>query len=198
MRGFARLRNSETAGIQKFEYKKQYGFNQGIFIDVFPMDEVVPDPELLSKQENQAHRLYSLACILSDMTDRFPPNEKPYWKYIYKLCGHYILESLINKFRLQDYYFNKFEKVCAKYNGTNNKKWSLLSFQFGNRRHDLSFDKNDILLVDFEFTKIPIPREFVEHLKNKYGDYMQPRQIPNYHGDVIFNTCQSYKSVLGL
>lgn len=198
MRGFARLRNSETAGIQTFEYKKRYGFNQGIFIDVFPMDEVVSDTELLSKQGNQAHRLYSWACVLSDMTDRFPPNKKPHWKYIYKLCGHYILGLIINKLRLPDYYFKQFEKVCAKYNGTNQTKWSLLSFQFDNRRHDLSFNKNDILFVDFEFTKIPIPGEFDEHLKNKYGNYMQPRQIPNYHGDVIFNTCQSYKSVLDL
>ena len=84
MRGFARLRNSDTAGIQKFELAKRYRFNQGIFIDIFPLDEVVDDKDLLGQQVRQARNLYTKACILSEMTERFPPNRKPFWKYIYK------------------------------------------------------------------------------------------------------------------
>ncbi len=198
MRGFARLRNSDTTGIQKFEYDKRFRFNQGIFIDIFPMDEIVSNPQKFEKQGKKVKRFYKMACILSEMTDRFPPNKRPCWKRVYKTIGHYLLGNIINRLRLQDFYLRKFEKECSRYNGTSQTKWSLLSFQFDNRRHDLSFNKNDILFVDFEFTKIPIPGKYDEHLKNKYGDYMQPRQIPNYHGDVIFNTCQSYKSVLGL
>ena len=199
MRGFARLRNNETAGIQKFEYRKQYGFNQGIFIDIFPMDEVVSDHGKFDKQKQKARLLFRKACILSEMTDRFPPNRRPWWKFLYKTLGHYLFSRQINRHLLQDYYLKQFENECSKYNGTGQTTWSLLSFQFENRHHDLPvFNKSEILYVDFEFMKIPIPQKYHEHLTNKYGDYMKPRQIPNYHGDVIFDTNTSYQVVLGL
>lgn len=199
LRGFARLRNSETSGIQRFEFNKRYRFNQGIFIDIFPMDEVVSEKKKLNKQGRKVKRLYSTACILSEMTNRFPPSRKPYWKYLYKCLGHYLFGSLINKFHLQKYYFKKFENACTQYNGTGQEVWSLLSFQFTNRRHDLPvYDVKDIIHVDFEFTTMPVPKNYKIHLKNKYGDYMRPRKVPNYHGDVIFDVNKSYKDILDI
>ncbi len=197
MRGFARLRNSDTAGIQKFELAKRYRFNQGIFIDIFPLDEVVDDKDLLGQQVRQARNLYTKACILSEMTDRFPPNRKPFWKYIYKWVGHLLLGRIISHYKWQDRYLREFEKTCAMYNGTGQGTWSLLSFQFANRRHDLSvYKKEDIIYLDFEFMKMPVPKNYDEHLKNKYGDYMTPVQVANYHGDVLFDTSRSYKDIL--
>lgn len=199
MRGFARLRNSQTAGIQKFELDKRYHFNQGIFIDIFPMDEVVSDERLLKLQELKAQRLFAKACVLSDMTDRFPPNRKPIWKYAYKMIGHFLLGPIISHYHLQDRCLSKYEEVCAQYNGTHQSSWSLLSFQFGNRKHDLPvFKEEDIVSVDFEFLKVPIPKHYDAHLKNKYGDYMQPQYYPNYHGDVLFDVNRSYRDVLSL
>lgn len=199
MRGFARLRNSDTAGIQKFEFNKHFTFNQGIFIDIFPMDEVVSDEYKLKAQSRRSKRLFSLACIMSEMTDRFPPNRKPHWKFFYKVLGHYLFGRIINSFRLQDWFLAKFDKECSKYNGTGQPTWSLLSFQFNNRKHDLpKYELDDVVYVDFEFMKIPVPKQYDVHLKNKYGDYMNPKQIPNYHGDVYFDTKQSYKVILGL
>lgn len=133
------------------------------------------------------------------MTNRFPPNKKPYWKYAYKTIGHYLLGNLIDRLRLQDRYLRMFEEECAKYNGTHQSTWSLLSFQFDNRRHDiLKYDVSEIQYVDFEFMKIPIPSNYDSHLKNKYGNYMTPQKSPNYHGDVFFDTSRSYRDVLGL
>ena len=51
MRYFARLRNSETTGIQAFEAGYNYKYNQGILIDIFPMDAVIGDKEQLKKQQ---------------------------------------------------------------------------------------------------------------------------------------------------
>ncbi|MBO4531312.1 MAG: LicD family protein [Paludibacteraceae bacterium] len=199
MRGFARLRNSQTSGVQKFEYNKNYRFNQGIFIDIFPLDEVTSDASLFRLQERNAQNYFRKACVLSEMTDRFPPNRRPLWKYIYKVIGHFLIGSIIKKFGLQDYYLKKYELTCSKYNGTKQQTWSLLSFQFNNRRHDLSvFRPDETSLVRFEFLKIPIPNNYDEHLKQKYGDYMQPKRMSNYHGDVLFDVNRSYKDVLHL
>ena len=199
MRGFARLRNSDTAGIQIFERNKRYRFNQGIFIDIFPLDEVVQDQALLGLQANKARKLYAKACVLSEMTDRYPPNRQPLWKYIYKSAGHYLFGQIINHYKWQDRFLRKFENTCAQFNGTGQKNWSLLSFQFLNRRHDLPVYKGeDVVLLDFEFMKMPVPKNYDIHLKNKYGDYMTPVQVANYHGDVLFDTSRSYKEMLSV
>ena len=44
-RAFSRLRNSETTAIFENEKDYRYPYNQGIFIDIFPMDHVPADPE---------------------------------------------------------------------------------------------------------------------------------------------------------
>ena len=51
-KGFARLRNSETTAIFAYERDSKFRINQGIFIDIFPMDNVVDDKELLEIQYN--------------------------------------------------------------------------------------------------------------------------------------------------
>lgn len=45
IRGHAQLRNSATTAILKSEEYFHYQFNQGIFIDIFPLDNVPDDPE---------------------------------------------------------------------------------------------------------------------------------------------------------
>ena len=42
LRGHAQLRNSETTGILKRELKFKRPFNQGVFIDIFPLDNCPP------------------------------------------------------------------------------------------------------------------------------------------------------------
>ena len=44
-RGHAQLRNSNTTGVLVDEVKKNVPFNQGIFIDIFPYDNVPDDVE---------------------------------------------------------------------------------------------------------------------------------------------------------
>ena len=65
-RGHAQLRNSLTTGILKAEADYKYKFNQGIFIDVFPMDYIPDNPD-----EQYA--------FFSDLERQ----QKKVWKYIY-------------------------------------------------------------------------------------------------------------------
>ena len=56
-RGHAQLRNTETTGILKKEQEVRYSFNQGIFIDIFPYDNVPDDVE---KREEMVRRIEEL------------------------------------------------------------------------------------------------------------------------------------------
>ena len=54
MRGHAQLRNSETTGILKNELALNIGINQGIFIDIFPLDEI---PDALDERNKYLNAL---------------------------------------------------------------------------------------------------------------------------------------------
>lgn len=51
LRGHAQLRHSMTTGILTSEYKQHFSFNQGIFIDVFPLDAIPDDQDLFKKRK---------------------------------------------------------------------------------------------------------------------------------------------------
>ena len=58
-----------------------------------------------------------------------------------------------------------------------------------------SYDNIDV--VDFEDTKIPIPYAYDEVLISLYGsDYMTPKHSPTDHGEVFFDTKHSYEDYL--
>lgn len=53
LRGHAQLRNSATTGILAGERNQKYSFNQGIFLDIFPLDNIPDDKR---QRENQAKK----------------------------------------------------------------------------------------------------------------------------------------------
>jgi len=59
VRGHAQLRNSETTAILETEY--DLNINQGIFIDIFPLDGV---PEDETQQQHDAAELRRLLCVM--------------------------------------------------------------------------------------------------------------------------------------
>ena len=49
-RGHAQLRNSKTTAILKSEARMCYKYNQGIFLDIFPLDNIPDDEKLFEEQ----------------------------------------------------------------------------------------------------------------------------------------------------
>ena len=54
LRGHAQLRNSNTTAILRNSLNCKYKFNQGIFIDIFPMDSVTENQSKFLIQRNQS------------------------------------------------------------------------------------------------------------------------------------------------
>lgn len=184
-RGHAQLRRSDTTAIRPSDsYEK---FNQGIFIDIFPLDAVPDDRQLVKK-----------CCQDFRSTMRFLKS---------KNCN--LLVS--GRFSLF------FRKIRAKYlvwrHGWLNVylKGEDLMRELGKMPHTkvaeltligdkVVWDKSifeDTVYLPFEHLMVPAPKKYEEFLKEAFGlDYMTPIKAPNMHGAVVFDTEHSYVELL--
>ena len=68
-----RLRNSETTAIFANDRAYRYPFNQGIFIDIFPIDHVPADPRERSGLYKELNRLGNRAWQWRNMIHFYRP-----------------------------------------------------------------------------------------------------------------------------
>lgn len=195
--GYSKLCNSNTTALIKSIEGVGYKYNQGIFIDIFPLDKVCDNNLKFGWQVLQAkyHLKMSWLC------------QKYQYGIVWeKRSGLRIIVDLLYKIfhnvrpDVFDCYSNieKLNSICCRYNQDRTTYISLISFQPGNRVHDLLLvDMDDLIDSDFEFLKIPIPRNFDDHLRRKYGKYNTPINTGGYHGEIFFDTNKPYLSYLG-
>lgn len=176
--GYARLRNSDTTGIIK--YNKSSNYNNGIFIDIFVMDGYVEDEVLLKKQLLKRDLLEKLLnSYYADLTTR---------KGIKKIGV-----SMLKMFGRTCF---SYEKLFALYNHNLSQytrdggRVSLMTHSpFFVKRYWCNInDLREVSYVEFENIKLPIPQNYNAVLRNSYGDYMQFPPIEErgvWHGDVI-------------
>lgn len=194
MRRFARLRNIDTTGIIKWELPMRPTFNQGIFIDIFPLDAVVPEKNKYEKQciiDKVYLKLFSLANSIE--RNSYPYSSVSFLREI-KRYLNCIVGPLFKKIGVCQYIYAKLLENYQLYNSCDTEYVSLLSFQIRNlawmvQRSSLM----NIEYVPFEFIQVPIIKDFDEHLRRKYGEYMVPQKIPNFHGELIYDVNQSFK-----
>lgn len=192
-RGHAQLRNSETTGILKAEVDSKLKYNQGIFIDIFPLDNV-PDQE--KEKEHfirRAHKLQKTADRLSYYSFRYHKVSSGIKEWV--KCGlHMIMEPWYNRQkenRLYDRYFTHI-KSCA---GKNTKESGMLCL----KEERFIFPNKDMeypVYRPFEMLRIPLPNGYENILRKQYGDWETPVKEPSVHGGVIFDVERSYHEYL--
>lgn len=192
--GYSKLRNSNTAALEHnyLEYK----YNQGIFIDIFPLDNSSDSKFKYKWQIIQAKYFLRMSEICKKYV--YGMNVEGNWlkRKIVDLMYFLFHKSFPNVFEPYSNIKN-LEHVCHKYNNEKTTYISLMSFQPGNRIHDLYLtDMDHLIESDFEFIKIMIPQNYDSHLRRKFGEYNVPLNTGGYHGGVIFDTDKSYISYL--
>jgi lipopolysaccharide cholinephosphotransferase len=180
------IRNSETTAI--VEHEKGLEFNQGIFIDIFPLDAA---PNNRVKRFIHSRLTYLINGIGYAAVMINPKvNES-----IFKIIAHYLAKPI---FWFIDYhtYFNWFEKIIAKYNNDKYLDIGEISFDY----HDKCIWKrewfNETVELDFEYLKASCPVGYDLVLSKTFGDYMTPVKEPSYHGNIIFDTEKSYRAYI--
>lgn len=177
--GYARLRNSETTGLITYNLSEKY--NNGIYIDIFVLDGFVDDEDLLTRQlKNRDFFLKRLSFYnYNAKNDKTDFARKIYRKIV----------RLFARTKPYEYWFAKYNETISRYND--------IATKFGLVTHPKEFlkkyyaDKSDLeelLELDFESIKIPVPKNYDSILKNMYGDYMEypPLEVRGqWHNNVI-------------
>ena len=197
-RRHAQLRNSNTTGILKSELKANLNINQGIFIDIFPVDTIINDEKKLSDQIKKLKALQSVFLKYIRYKLRYQKPENKFKAIGKKIYVNVFKKSLTYEKALDAY--REFEKECAVFNDIKNAKFgSTISFDLE------SIDRNkrvldswqDISYFDFEFLKLPVTSDYKFVLEHEFGkDYMTPIKADSEHGGVIFDTNKSYKDYI--
>ena len=175
IRAHAQLRNSETTGCILPDVDTEY--NKGIFIDIFPMDNL-PDSDVELEKFKKKIRLYWKIIAA------------PYVKHqkvIVKLIASIV--SVIEKNVPFDVAFKRYEKLCKKYDGKQTDRVSNIAYSLGKEKNIWKREWfEQYHRVPFEFIEIPIPDGYDGRLRKEYGDYMVIRHAPTVHGNVFYST----------
>ena len=192
IRGHAQLRNSETTAILKCE-EGNAKFNQGIYIDIFPLDAVVADEQLLRKQHRDALKWKNLAWKFSAFSYRYQADEEFGLKKIIKHIVHPFANVLIRTFKLEEWAYKKFEKICQRYNHLATERVSTLSYDFGNEKLFLNrSDLSAVVWVPFEFMDIPVCVGYENVLQKVFGNYHEFVKGTSMHGKILFDVERGY------
>lgn len=184
-RGHAQFRRSDTAAIRPSDSFQP--FNQGIFIDIFVLDNAPDDEERRKKIIHDSTRIFRflkakntailasgrLGLVFRKIKCRYEVKRKG-WTAIYKKAED-ILRSTANEHC----------KCVAELS------FSGDSIMFPRQIFD------ETVWVDFENIKVPVPKDFDTFLRTQYGDnYMTPIKAPTYHGELVFDTESPYTEIL--
>ena len=199
-RNFARLRNSMTTAIQHWESKRRYPYNQGIFIDVFPMDNIPDDLEERNHYFEEVVYYHSMSWQMRNYVYFFH-EEKSVGavKYLKRYGKHLLYKYVQRKKRNYVNFVDQCDKVLQKYNGqlTGWIGESVIP-PLGRWVWKKEWVEN-VMCVPFEMLMVPVPVGYEECLKAGFGkNWRIPKQAPNMHGNVFFDVDKPYTEYIRL
>lgn len=194
IRGHAQLRNSETTAILNWEEPYNLKINQGVFIDIYPLDNV-PD-SFIEREEfrNILEKLKIKSKRFASLTSRYYPQESygikkitkkflhPFMMIVNKLCkGNYVYKKYDEKMQIYNTNITKFVGILALYDQTERFIW---------RKKDL---ESQINYVKFEMMKIPVPSNYDNILTKTYGKWHIQKQENAIHDMLKYNPYKTYR-----
>ena len=187
LRGHAQLRNSTTTGISPAE-KAAVSFNQGIFIDIFPIDRF-SKAEAFNVLRNKG--MGAVRRMLTPVYYHVPPQKTLRSALRRMYTGGMRAVGFERWYRL-------FE-LFARKEGAGSKDVGLLTFyeKLEECPRMPEFCYESAVEVPFEFLMLPAPIGYDKVLRNYYGDdYMTPQKAPSWHSGMIYDPDVPYTEYL--
>lgn len=183
--GHAKIRKNNTTAIRYIQYPEQYTHHQGVFIDIFPIDNV-PD----GKIARSLHRFVTRKVMQIIY----------YAKYYYRLnkhalvtkIKHRICKMLLPTNKAIKRAFRLYEKWYRLPNKSTTKQVAISALYYEDKYIWQREWFQETLDLPFEDIMIKCPKEYDSLLKHIFGDYMTPVQTASFHGEVFFDLEHNY------
>lgn len=155
-----------------FEYKPGK-YHRGIFIDIFPMEEVTEDNEKILKARKKMGMTHRVLSSIKEPFDKIT-SVKMFVKDVYKLFVKVFLFPLT--FSSHETKNKLIRKAAEKAAQTIRKEGSgIVSYYGGISFFNAKVDKSVLLpliKVPFEDGEFYVPEQYDKYLTSEYGDYM--------------------------
>ena len=189
--GYTKLRDSRTAALE--ERNRGRKFNQGIWIDIFPLDRCPSDPrarERLERRIARRQRVLIYKCWRSGggMVTGLPRRRRR----LYKLAAKVVPYGLL---------LRRVDRLCRSSRGKDTL--SILACYYRGTRGNVNVYRaeecRELIRLPFEDMMIPVSAHWHEWLVRRYGeDYMEcppeeKRRIPR---GIRFDTETSWRELI--
>lgn len=198
-KNFSRLRNSLTTAIPKDYVPVKYPYNQGIYIDIFPYDNIPDNVEQRNEYYEELTWLNNRAWVWMDMVHRYrSPKGLPLKKRAKSFIKHLYFKYVLRK---QDEYkrlLKRHHELVTKFNGTETDfVGESIVPPLG--RWEWKRDWIDsVVYMPFEMLSVPVPVGFSECLEAGFGkDWRVPKRMGAFHGRILFDVDKPYTEYLG-
>ena len=193
-RSFSRLRNSNTSAIQVWEKDYAYPYNQGIFIDIFPYDNLPDDEEELKSRIRimeplayKGEKIRNLVYFYRPLRGKgFKKRTRYFLKHVW--LKFFDKEGGDYKETLKAYY-----DMMTAYNTVQTKRVGEVVIPPLNRHIWNREWLDEAVLMPFEMLNIPVPQGYIECLEASFGqDWSKPKRQGSYHGQILFDVDHPY------
>lgn len=187
------LRNSLTTGILKNGSLNKYQFNQGIFIDIFPIDDKVDDPLLFAQQCREIKALKKKALIYKTAIMGRPLFHLRKNVYLYlKTIAYSIYLKISHTTPNIKVIIHEIDKVASKYDNGDTKEVCKMVLKVKPRRFWKRDWFSDTVYLPFEMFKLPVPIGYEKLLDRFYNNWHEYVIGTATHGSVFFDTDKPY------
>lgn len=201
MYGHAKIRNAQTSAFLKFEFENQLDFNQGVFVDIFPLDKV---PDSYDEAEAFAKQTFSQFCLARrKRVECLLGAHIPFRKNLYRLGLQYLsFFKDVLAFKKEGWSFiekeyARFEEMCIKYNDSGFKHYTVLALPF--TRHYFwpeEMYEGEMVSLPFEWFEVKSIKNYTDYLDCTFGNWREFVRGGSVHGDLVFDTEKPYTSYL--
>lgn len=160
-------------------YSKHLNFNKGVYLDIFPLDNIPDDKRMQKQQERKIHLIDTLILHKMGMVyDKGP--------FMIKQISKNIIKNLLIFLPLK-FLHDVREKIVKAYEGeatinlcTSTDRYGELMKRGTHRKDTFGIPE----LLEFEKHKFPAPQRWDDYLHKLYNDYTKPppecKRIPEH------------------
>jgi lipopolysaccharide cholinephosphotransferase len=202
-RGHAQLRNSATTGILRCEMvsaKPVYEYNQGIFLDIFVLDNVPKDENVRKEFFHKIKKLKRKISRVKKCLGAYAARSRIRGLSVSRiLTGMFIsLKDKVNGKELLIQLNRELESLCRVYSKAQDTLVSPVMFSPEIAAKEC-YEREifeDVIDAEFEHRSFKIVRRYDEILKQKYGNYHKHIVGGDVHGGVLFDIEHPYTKYL--